>query len=360
MSLSLQIGTKIYQLSNLPEVSDINLLEAKTISFCRNWMAGQLSFEIQTSGSTGVPKRIFLDRKSMIASAMATAQALELQAGQTSLVCLDTGYIAGMMMLVRSMEVGMNMVVVEPSANPFEFVNTKSSVDFAALVPYQVKSILDSPQAGWFNQLKTILIGGAPLDLVTKKALRNYSCTFYETYGMTETISHIALKKLNGSDLTDYFKALPRIVVRQDERGCLCIKAPYLVEEIVTNDVVEFRSPEEFLWLGRWDNVINSGGVKVFPERTEEKISKLFSELQIQNRFFIAGLPDSMLGQAVTLIVEGFLTPDQQSQLRENLKKSLFKYEIPRSVEFVKVFTETATGKINRSISTSLIVNQTS
>ncbi len=291
----------------------------------------------------------------MAASAMATAQAINLKAGQTSLVCLDANYIAGMMMLVRSMEVGMNIIAVEPCANPFEKIESNDKIHFTALVPYQVKAILDSPQKEYFNQLETVIIGGAPLDESTKRQLQNFSCQFYETYGMTETIAHIALKKISGKNKLDYFEILPNISIRQDERACLCIKAPYLPNEIITNDVVEMSSLQHFLWLGRFDNVINSGGVKIFPESTEKKIDLIFNQLKINSRFFITGLSDPSLGQAVTLMVEGELSALKQKEMEVLLKKNLHKFEFPRLIKAVKEFIQTKTGKIDRTKTLELL-----
>jgi O-succinylbenzoic acid--CoA ligase len=354
----LQIDHTKYSFSDLLEIENPITYADKTIWFCRQWKQGKSPFEIQTSGSTGTPKKILLSRESMIYSALATANALGLQAGQTSLVCLDTSYIAGMMMLVRSMEIGMNVVAIKPSNNPFENIEPDAKIDFAAMVPYQLVSVLESSQQNFLNRIKNILIGGAPLDLETKKKSQNFSCNFYETYGMTETISHIALKKLNGISQSEYFHVFPGITIRQDERGCLCIKAPYLTEEVITNDVVKFKNQEEFLWLGRWDNVINTGGVKVFPEKTEERIATLFNQLEIKNRFLVTGLPDERLGQAVTLLIEGKLIPEQELLLRENLKQLLYKYEAPRSIKLVAEFAQTENGKINRNQTILLYQNQ--
>jgi o-succinylbenzoate---CoA ligase len=361
MNLSkIKIGKEIYDISNLPEITNSSTFNEKVISFCQQWIDKKPFFEIQTSGSTGAPKLIALERSSMIASAMATANALNIKKGQASLVCLDPNYIAGMMMLVRSMEVGMNIIVVEPCANPFEKLESNDQIQFTALVPYQVKAILDSPQKEYFNQLETVIIGGAPLEESTKMQLQNFSCQFYETYGMTETISHIALKKINGRDKSDYFETLPNITIRQDERACLCLKAPYLQDEIITNDVVELKSLQEFIWLGRFDNVINSGGVKIFPESTEKKIENVFFQLDLKNEFFIAGLPDDRLGQAVTLIIEGNFPTDQQILLETKLKKYLSRFEIPRSIKSVQQFIHTDTGKINRARTIAMVVNPTS
>ncbi len=361
MNLSkIKIGKETYEFSNLPEITNPSTFNEKVITFCKQWTDGKTSFEIQTSGSTGKPKTIKLERSSMIASAMATAQAINLKAGQTSLVCLDANYIAGMMMLVRSLEVGMNIIAVEPSANPFAKLESRDKIHFTALVPYQVKAILDSPQKDFFNQLETVIIGGAPLDEPTKNQLQNFSCQFYETYGMTETISHVALKKLNGKAKSDYFEILPGITIRQDERACLCIKAPYLPDEIITNDVVELKNLKAFIWLGRFDHVINSGGVKIFPESTEKKIANAFLQLNFKNEFFIAGLPDERLGQSVTLIVEGSLTLDQQQLLETKLKKELSKFEIPRSIKAAQKFVRTENGKINRAETIARIATLTS
>jgi o-succinylbenzoate---CoA ligase len=348
-TINIYMEGEVYDISQLPKVAVPITFREKVISFCQQWAEGKGSFEIQTSGSTGKPKLIQLDRSSMIASAMATANALNLKKGQTSLVCLDPAYIAGMMMLVRSIETGMNIIAVEPSANPFEILDDNTSVDFTALVPYQLKAILDSPQEKHFHRFTKILIGGAALDEHSKSRLQKFSCQFYETYGMTETISHIALKKVNGETKSSYFELLPGITIRQDERACLCIQAPYLKEEIVTNDVVELKSLTEFLWLGRNDNVINSGGVKIFPESTEKKLEGIFSQLKIDNLFFIAGLPDVRLGQSVALIVEGHLSTDQQLQLKTRMKSGLSKFEIPRAIQFAPQFVKTETGKINRT-----------
>jgi o-succinylbenzoate---CoA ligase len=347
---SLSFNNNKYNFRDLPEVANPITFSDGVIHFCKDWVDGKSSLQIQTSGSTGNPKNIQLRRSSMIASAIATARAINLKEGQTSLVCLDVNYIAGMMMLVRSMEVGMNIIVVEPCANPFEKLESKDQIQFTALVPYQVKAILDSPQKEFFNQLETVIIGGAPLDEVTKKQLQNFSCQFYETYGMTETISHIALKKINGKNKSDYFEILPNIIIRQDERACICIKAPYLKDEVVTNDVVELKNLKEFVWLGRFDNVINSGGLKIFPESTEKKIEIVLSELKMGNQFLVAGLQDDRLGQVVTMILEGNLTKDQLTHVEIGLKKHLTKFEIPRSIKFIEKFAKTETGKVNRKL----------
>lgn len=355
-SPTLQYGNKNYLLKDLPKISQPFTFKERTIDFCQRWLSGQQQFEIQTSGSTGIPKKIFINRQSMIASANGTIQALGIRANQTSLVCLDTSYIAGIMMLVRSLEMGMHIIAVEPCANPFERIEPERKIDFTALVPYQVKAILQSPQKIFLNQLRSVLIGGAPLDHSTKLELQNCKSLFFETYGMTETISHIGLKQINGSLKSNFFTTLPGVSIRQDERGCLCIVTSYLEHEIVTNDIVEMVDVNKFIWLGRWDNVINTGGLKVFPETIETKIEGIFVQLNITNWFFITGLPDERWGQAVSLIVEGKLSEHQEEELKQSLKSKLYKFEVPRSIICLPSFIRTDSGKLNR-VKTHALLN---
>jgi O-succinylbenzoic acid--CoA ligase len=344
---TIQTKDRIYSSVELPELNDKSF-EGRAIQFCRLWLQGETSFSLTTSGSTGTPKVIHATRDQMTQSALATACAIELKPGQTSLVCLDPNYIAGRMMLVRSMEVGMNILLSEPSANPFSSLPIPSAIDFVALVPYQVQSILQSKERSFFNSVSNILIGGAPLSPKTEKELQTYSCQFYETYGMTETLSHIALRKVNGSERSDCFQALPHVRIRLDKRQCLCIEVPHLSQEIITNDVVELMGINSFRWLGRADHVINTGGVKIHPEEVEMKVSLIFDSLGLANRFFIAGLPDADFGTSVHLIVEGEPSVDVQNLLESKWSPFLTKYETPKSIRWVKTFAETATQKVDR------------
>lgn len=331
--------------------------ENSALRFCHNWLNGENEFTLQTSGSTGRPKTINVSRNQLKASAKLTNSFLKLQRGYTSLICLDTRYIAGIMMLVRSLEAGMNMYLIEPTANPLEKIPTEVTIDFIALVPYQLETILASSGKSELDKIKIALIGGAPLSSQYREELKQLSCTFYATYGMTETLSHIALQKLNGANAQDYFQVLPNISVKSDERGCLIINAPHLgPEPIITNDLVELISENQFRWLGRIDSVINSGGVKVIPEKIESVITPLMAELNLINRFFIAGLPDRILGEAVTLIVEGeMLERKLEKTLLQRLKEKLGKYEMPKSMRYLSKFIQTDTGKINKPKTLELI-----
>lgn len=346
-----------YSLSEIQEGQFKSTPENVSLTFCHDWLTGKREFTLQTSGSTGKPKTIHVTRNQLKASADLTNSFLTLQRGYTSLICLDTRYIAGIMMLVRSMEAGMNMYIVEPTANPFEKIAPGTTIDFIALVPYQLETILRSTNRSDLDKIKIALIGGAPLSHPVKAKLQLLSCTFYATYGMTETLSHIALQKLNGENAQNFFQTLNNISVQVDQRGCLIINASHLgPDSIVTNDLVEMISENQFRWLGRFDNVINSGGVKVIPEKIESAITPLMAELNLVNRFFIAGIPDRTLGEIVVLFVEGEM-PDKNLEkiLLQRLKEQLDKYEVPKSILYLSKFIQTDTGKINKPKTLELI-----
>ncbi len=334
-------------------------IKKSALDFCREWLNGKEKFQLQTSGSTGTPKTIEVTRDQLKASARLSTSVLGLQKDFTALVCLDTRYIAGVMMLVRSLEVGMNMIIVEPSSNPLAKIEDETSIDFTAWVPLQLESILKSEQKEKLNNIKIALIGGAAINHKTVKEIETLPCNFFATYGMTETLSHIALQKLNGKDAQDFFEALPKITLSKDERECLIIRASHISDQpIVTNDLVDLISPTQFRWIGRVDNIINTGGVKVIPEKIEASISIALNELAVSNRFFVAALPDSILGESVHLFIEG---SPFKNQIEELIQKKLFethsKYERPKSIQYIPAFINTDTGKINKSKTIASIQN---
>ena len=328
--------------------------DASTFSFISLWLKGATSFVQQTSGSTGTPKAITLTREQMIASAEMTASALGLKAGDRALVCLSPEYIAGKMMIVRCFVTGMKIIAVTPSANPFLTIASDQPIDFAALVPYQIQDIIASEKSDWLNHVKTIIIGGAPLSTEMEEKLRHFNCKIFATYGMTETISHIALRRINGPDASEYYSTLPGIGIELDDRKCLVIKASQFPQKIITNDLVEITSPKQFKWLGRWDNVINTGGLKVIPEKIESEIEKIFNELKINQRFFVSGEPDEKLGRKVVLIVEGTLKAGDLQNLKKAMGRILLHYEVPREVYSGISFIHTENGKINRKATVNL------
>ncbi|HEY5689998.1 MAG TPA: AMP-binding protein [Cyclobacteriaceae bacterium] len=328
--------------------------EKFTLSFCRAWLNGEQSFLQETSGSTGTPKQIEITRSQMITSARMTEKALGLKPHATSLVCLDTKYIAGKMMLIRSFVTDMQIIAVEPSSNPLNQLPPGVRIDFAAFVPFQLHTMMiENPEK--LDQVKTAIVGGGKVNPELSQKLQQTSCKVFETFGMTETVSHIALRKLNGDQNAEHFEALPGVSLSVDERGCLVISAPFLANAIYTNDLVKLLDPGHFKWLGRWDNIINTGGAKVIPEEVESALKKLFDEMSWTHRFFITGLEDKILGHKVCLVIEGDeMPPPIVNLLKVKIKEQLPRFEVPKDIIFIKRFMETGIGKINRKATLNL------
>ena len=331
------------------KIQGITPFEEATFAFISEWFLDVEKFSIHTSGSTGEPKKISFTRAQLIQSAKLSEAAIGFKKNDTALVAIDTRFIGGKMMLVRSFETGMRILAVDPTALPLHKIPVDVCVNFAALVPLQVQNTLHSHHSHILDSLDKLIIGGAPLDIRTIERLQAYQCECYATYGMTETISHVALQKLNGSSAQTEFEMLPGITASLDDRGCLVIAAPFLYEKIITNDIGELISPTRFRWLGRWDNVINTGGVKVMPEKIEAALEKIFTVRNIANRFFVEGVPDERLGNRVTLVVEGSaeLHPAIEAALTD-LRANFSQYEIPRQIIFTPFFITTENGKVNR------------
>lgn len=323
--------------------------EEATFKFIHEWLSGAETFEMKTSGSTGAPKSISIGRHQMIVSARRTSERIALDKNSLALVCLDPSYIAGKMMLVRCLTLGMGIMAVDPVANPLVKIPVDKCVQFTAFVPYQIQSILESKHPHLLNDLDKVLIGGAPISENLRGQLDRYQCECYETYGMTETVSHIALRRINTPLKQPYFETLPGIQISVDDRGCLVISADYLKDAVVTNDLVELIDSNRFLWMGRWDTVINSGGVKVLPEKVERELEPILRKHGLANRFFIAALPDDKLGNKIVLVVEGVqFSSELLNQSLADLRAVVSPYEVPREAYNVERFRTTATEKIDR------------
>lgn len=320
--------------------------------FLLDWLDDTPTLEVQTSGSTGKPKPIKLKKQHMVNSALATGEFFGLQPGNTALLCLPASYIAGKMMLVRAMVLGLELDYRPISSDPLQF-NYKF-YDFCAMVPLQMENSLEN-----IAQITTLISGGATISQSLHERIRvqiktqDYKTEVFETYGMTETITHIALKKIAHKGLQNQlFKTLPSVIISNDSRGCLVIDAPKITDAtVITNDVVELVSENEFQWLGRYDNVINSGGVKLFPEQIEAKLASV-----IRSRFFVAGLPDEKLGKKMVLIVEGEVEEEKLLQEIKGLN-TLGEFEIPKRILQVAEFQQTESGKIQRDRTVALITD---
>ncbi|BDC99352.1 AMP-binding protein [Persicobacter psychrovividus] len=326
------------------------VLEEKIGRFIAAWQSGQQQFSLQTSGSTGKPKIIEVHRQQMQKSAALTAQALGLKAGETALLGMNPEMIGGRMMIVRALELNLNLEVVRAQLNPV--LQATTDFDFVALVPAQLQEALQNPVSkAKINQCKNVIIGGAPMSYGLKQACQSLQCQVFATYGMTETVSHIALQKINGIDASKTFNALPDVKLQTDHRGCLVIDSPTAKGQIITNDLVRLTSPSTFIWQGRADFTINTGGVKVQVETIEQAIEKLFFDHQILDRFIITSQQDDRWGEKICLIIETSKINNELLQLITHQLQPYLpdQYYRPKCVAVIPSFDELASGKLNRS-----------
>lgn len=328
----------------LDESKNIN---SSIFSFLNHWFDDNDFVIVRTSGSTGKPKEIRLKKQHMINSAVATGMYFNLPERTSALLCLSADYIAGKMMLVRAMTLGWHLDVVGTDSNPLDGV--EQEYDFSAMVPLQVYNSLDK-----LSKIKKLIIGGGVVSKELATKLQDVTTECFATYGMTETITHIAVIKLNGFDNVtlntverSHYGVLPNIKISKDNRNCLVIDAPKVSDELVmTNDLVEILSETEFKWLGRYDSIINSGGIKLIPEQIESKLSAV-----LDCRFFVAGIPDKVLGEKLILVIERDVTSSEERNLIKSSitdLASLSKYETPKKIYFTPEFVETETKKIQR------------
>ncbi len=316
-------------------------ISAEVSEFLMDWYNNKSFVEVKTSGSTGKPKIVRLQKAYMINSAKATGEYFNLPEKTTALLCMSPNYIAGKMMLVRAITLGWHLDIVEPASNPLK--NSEKQYDFSAMVPLQLQNSL-----GEIHKIKTLIVGGGKVSEELLSKIQNLKTEIFATYGMTETVTHIAVKRINQlrhAELVSasHYITLPSIKISVDKRGCLVIDAPKISEEkMITNDLVELISENEFKWLGRIDNVINSGGIKLIPEQIEEKLSKI-----LKNRFFVAGIFDVVLGEKLILICEAVKNDHLLKEIQH--LQTLSAYEIPKEIYYLENFIETETNKIDRT-----------
>jgi len=329
--------------------------EQEVGNFIIDWLNDKDHIIVQTSGSTGKPKKIKVYKQYMVNSANATGTFFKLEAGTTALLCLPATYIAGKMMLVRAMVLGWKIDLIPPKTNPLDQVYKQ--YDFCAMVPLQLDNSMNR-----LHLVKKLIVGGGAVSENLKKQLQGIKTKIFETYGMTETVTHIAARRINPKKKdkkeTIHFKTLPNITISTDNRDCLIIKAPQLTDKIIlTNDVVELKTYKKFIWKGRYDHVINSGGVKLYPEEIETKL-----QLLIKHRFFITGTPDDVLGDKLVLVVERDHDLVVKETLEESIKdlKTLSKYEVPKEIYFLPQFIETENGKVQRTKTFQLVTSKRS
>ena len=304
-------------------------------AFLSEWNDASEFVRVQTSGSTGAPKPMSVEKRRMLASARITCDFLGLRSGDTALLCMSLDYIAGKMMVVRSIERGLKLISVEPSGHPLSNVEY---VDFAAMVPMQVYNSLQVPEERErLMRIRHLIIGGGAIDDQMAVELRTFPNAVWSTYGMTETLSHIALRRISGPDASEWYTPFPSVRVTHNDEGCLVINAPEVCEEpLVTNDIVEFSSDHsKFRIIGRRDNVICSGGIKIQIEEVERHLRP-----HLHVPYLLTKRHDPKFGEVAVLLTEGSV-----EEAREVCQRMLSKYHQPRYYLHVARIPLTETGK---------------
>ena len=316
-----------------------SIKDQESVSFLNQWFdPTKDEISVQTSGSTGKAKQILLKKDHMIASAKATGNYFNVLASSRVLHVLPTRFIAGKMMWVRALVLGWDLYLNDELTH----------YDFSAMVPLQVYKRGEKD----LNRFQIILIGGGVYDLNDLKRFNNLQSKFYASYGMTETITHVALREIHPVK-KDAFQCLPGVELGVDNRNCLFIEAERISDgPIQTNDLVDLIDTTHFKWLGRWDNIINSGGVKLSPETIENKLQN-----HIAGPFFVAGQTDAALGERLIVIQEGSGKSHEYSdrERKEFMLKGMGKFEVPKAVYFLPKFIYTETKKIQRRETLDLI-----
>lgn len=318
-----------------------NEFEQSIKDFLVEWFSDSEVMIAHTSGSTGTPKEIILTKENMRKSANMTGKYLQLEKGNSALLVMPVTYIAGKLMLIRAVEIGLKLICMQPTSHiSLDEINRGisqdfTSIDFVALTPMQVENSLD-----FVSKCQKLIIGGAPLSGKVKQELFAFENEVYETYAMTETITHIAFKQVSNQknpNAAQIFEAFDEVTISQDERGCLVIDTPYDGLQVITNDIVEIIDSRKFNWIGRADNVINSGGIKLFPEQIENKLKSF-----INSDFYITSKTDELLGQKLILVVEG------EERSLDFSSADLTKYQQPKEIVFIDQFPRTESGKVKR------------
>lgn len=349
MAISFVLEGKFHTTTELLSIPQEELPEwlYEVQNFVQKWVNNDAFFEQQTSGSTGTPKTIRLTKKQMEASAQATIKALNIPQKASALLCINPAYIGGKMMIVRAMLGEWNLELVAPTSNPVNDCSLKH-YDFAAFVPLQMKQLATSKSGlAFLHRIDCAIIGGAPVDSSLLQQLQQSSCICYSTYGMTETVSHVALKQLNGAEKSDFFNVIGNNEVKCDERDCLRVRGSVTNNEwIQTNDVIEVVQGG-FKWIGRSDFVVNSGGVKIQIEETEQTLNKLLG-LTTSDELMLWKAPDQTLGEVLIAIVNSKTLMTKVMDMEQTLKEKLPKYHFPRRWYISKNFYKTDSGKLDR------------
>ena len=315
------------------------------LSFLHEYWNDRPTVKVSTSGSTGKPKEIELSKSAMRVSASATYAFFMLDQIEKLVLCspLSAGFIAGKMMLVRALEWDAKLICLQPDSTPLAQID--SPVDFMVMTPHQLSMSLKKNLQDKFRFVKKVLLGGSPINKKLEEQIQmlsgNYKIGFFLGYGMTETMSHVAVKHLSNVKSAAIYRGVKGVKFELDHRGCLKIIYPELLDSVlVTNDVVRLVDTSSFEWLGRIDNVINSGGIKIFPEQVERKLMQI-----INIPFYVSSIPDNELGEKIVIYIES-VDKVSLAQLKQRARKTLTKYEMPKIWRLVDAFNYTKNNKI--------------
>ena len=326
--------------------------------FIAQWHDASDTVEVHTSGSTGTPKVMLVEKCRMLASARMTCDFLGLKSGNTALLCMSVDFIAGKMMVVRAIERGLRLMAVKPSSHPLAMPDFSDEMgrklDFSAMVPMQVYNSLQEPrEREILGKIRHIIIGGGPLDTSLENELRGFDNAIWHSYGMTETLSHIALRRVSGSAASSWFTPLPGVTLSVNDDQCLVIDAPHLCpDRLVTHDVVEMeQGTQRFKVLGRIDNVIITGGVKVHIEQVEQALAP-----HIHSPFLITKCPDPKFGEVVVMLLQG--NDDDIATAKVASEAVLSKFSRPKRYFAVPALPMTPNGKPARNLAASLALQK--
>jgi O-succinylbenzoic acid--CoA ligase len=299
-----------------------------------------------TSGTTGPPKQFRIVKRDLVMSARLTGETFGLTPGDRVLHCLPSQFVAGKMMVVRAFALGLDLHLIDPRGSILHNLKVNDRFRFTAMVPLQLHRAILEDRARVERQFDTILLGGGPVSEALIEDLSTLKVNVLLSYGSTETVTHVALRQLNGPQAQAHFTAIGDCHFARDPRGCLVAYTPHLTtKQHVTNDLVELIDDTRFRWLGRWDNVILSGGKKIFPEQLEAKTAAL-----IPYPHYFSAIPDPALGQAVLLVLETERPQEEvMPEVLEKIMSALHPHEWPRRVQALRKIQRTGTGKLIRS-----------
>lgn len=345
----LHVSDRCFDTTSLSELLELKNQTPEGIyrdlyTFLYAWFSEGETMKVQTSGSTGVPKVMEVSKRAMMNSACRTCRFLGLQEGDSLLLSMNLKYIGAQMMVVRALVGGLRVLLQEPCAHPLAAVRER--IDFLSMVPMQLASSLQrEAERNVLQAAKVVIVGGGAVDSLLEEQLQALSCQVYSTYGMTETLSHIAMRPLNGPKRSDRYYPLEGVSLSLSARGTLIIEVPDVCAgQLETNDCVSLYSDGSFVIKGRVDNVINSGGVKIQIEEDERQLQGVLSF-----PFAITSVPDSFYGEKVVLLAEHpELSAKETDEYLVLLKQTLPRYHAPRDIVFVSFLPRTENGKIDR------------